>query len=209
MNQFQNAPTIRYSEFLESLRSNIEQAPSKLSLHQVISFFGPKSHALLTLFFVLPFLQPIPIPGLSTVLGTCAAIVGFDLLIDRAPWLPARLGRVHVEKRFLLRVTTALERLLRKVEHLARPRGEALIERASVRRLNGALLMWHALLLALPLPIPLSNFIPASCLALIALGSLEDDFAMLLLGYVSAVVNLAFFVGLVAAPYAVGHLLRG
>jgi hypothetical protein len=203
MNQFQIDPTFRFSRHLKALRLDIQDAPAKQSLRQVISFFGPKGHCLLTLFFVLPFLQPIPIPGLSTVLGICICFFGVSLLLNRPPWLPDRLARIHVEKKFLLRVTGALESLLKKVEHVVRPRSQSTFAKPRVRAFHGFLIAWHAFLLALPLPVPFSNMIPAVCLLLIALGELEEDFAVIALGYLMALLNTAFFTALVVAPFLI------
>lgn len=208
MNQFQNDTSFRFSKRVAELRVDIEHAPARLCLAEVVSFFGPKGHVLLTLFFVLPFLQPIPIPGLSCILGFCICFFGASLFLNRAPWLPGPIARIEVEKKFLLRVAGGLESLLKKVERLVHPRGQALFAKPKLRAFHGALLAWHAFLLALPLPVPLSNMIPAICLALIALGTLEEDFAVIVLGYVMAIINTAFFSALVAAPFLFRHAIH-
>lgn len=204
VNRFQNEPSHRFSMTLERIRTSIEDAPGRLRLSEVISFFGPKGHALLSLFFVLPFLQPIPIPGLSVVLGVCISFFGFFMFLGRPPWLPERVAKIEVEKKFLLRVTLALESLLKKIERVVRPRLSEVCERRGFQALHGFLIGWHALLLALPLPIPFSNMIPAVCLWLIALGSLEEDFAVILAGYGMAIVSTVFFAMLVVAPFVLG-----
>jgi hypothetical protein len=135
MNHFQIDPAHRYSATLERIRTSIENAgdgpQDRVKLSEVISFFGPKGHALLSVFFVLPFLQPIPIPGLSVVLGTCIALFGFFMCIGRPPWVPERVAKIEVEKKFLLRVTRALESLLKKVERISRPRYSEIFDRVA------------------------------------------------------------------------------
>jgi len=199
----QKAPAGHFSTTLRRLRSSIETAPDRISLREVVSLFGPKGHALLTLFFVLPFLQPIPIPGLSVILGLCICFFGSFMFLGRPPWLPEKVARIEVEKNFLLRVTGALESLLRRVERIVRPRRTEVFKKEKLRAFHGLLLAWHALLLSLPLPIPFSNMIPAVCLWLIALGVLEEDFVVVVAGYAMAVVNLVFFTGLVVAPFLI------
>lgn len=189
---------------LEAIRAMIGEGPGRLRLSEVISFFGPKGHALLSLFFVLPFLQPIPIPGLSVVLGACIVFFGFFMFLGRPPWVPDRVAKIEVEKKFLLRLAKALESLLKKVEHVVRPRLSDVFARRGFQAFHGFLIAWHAFLLALPLPIPFSNMIPAICLWLIALGSLEEDFLVIVAGYGMAVLNTIFFAMLVVAPFALG-----
>jgi hypothetical protein len=164
MNHFQIDPAHRYSATLERIRTSIENAgdgpQDRVKLSEVISFFGPKGHALLSVFFVLPFLQPIPIPGLSVVLGTCIALFGFFMCIGRPPWVPERVAKIEVEKKFLLRVTRALESLLKKVERISRPRYSEIFERRGFQATHGFLIAWHAMLLALPLPFRSRIFCP-------------------------------------------------
>lgn len=208
MNEVQTPPPLRFSAVLDELRTTIEAAPAKLSLREVISIFGPKGHVLLSLFFTLPFLQPVPIPGLSTALGFCIVMFGSLMFLNRPPWIPERVARMEVEKKFLLRVTAALESLLKKLEHVVRPRGQAYFSKRGVRAFHGLLLAFHAFLLALPLPIPVSNFIPAIVLLLISLGSLEEDLAVVFVGYLMVVVNAAFFGALVASPFLIKNFLN-
>lgn len=208
---FQTVSADRFSRELEAIRTKVvaggAQGSEKLSLREVISYFGPKGHLLLTLFFTLPFLQPIPIPGLSVVLGFCICFFGFDLFVNRSPYLPARIARIEVEKSFLLKLTSALESLLKKLEHVVRPRAPHLLTHPRLRSFHGFLIFVHAFLLALPLPVPFSNLVPALCLGAISLGSLEEDFAVVALGYVLALVNLAFFTALILVPFVLHRMV--
>ena len=211
LNPFQTLNTQKqhgFSKTLAAVRAKIEVSPEKLSLREVISYFGPKGHALLTLFFVLPFLQPIPIPGLSVVLGVCICFFGAFMFLNRAPWVPDRIARIRVEKKFLLRVLGALVSLLNRIETFVRPRHQTYFERRGISSFHGLLITWHAFLLALPLPIPFSNLLPGICIGLIAIGSLEEDIWVVVAGYAMALVNLAFFVALIVAPFVLGHAIH-
>lgn len=189
----------RFTETLRVIRRRASE--SGLTLQQLLEIFGPQGHGFLTLFLVLPFLQPIPLPGISTVIGLAIALVGFFMLLDRPPWLPHRFAKVVVESNTLLRVCGVLERLMRRLETLIKPRAKDLFDRSWFRRVNGFLLCFHALLLALPLPIPFTNFFPALVLLLISLGTLEEDAAVVGVGYVAVVVNAVVFSSLVILPW--------
>lgn len=207
MNEVQTTPPIRFSETLDHLWAEFDRAPAKLSLREVVLMFGPKGHVLLILFFVLPFLQPIPIPGLSTALGFLILMAGYFMFLNEPPWLPNFVAKLQVEKKFLLRITSTLESLLRKVERVVKPRGQPAFARPRVRAFNGLMLSFHAFLLALPLPVPISNFLPALVIALLALGCLEEDIYVLVVGYLVAVVNAAFFGFLLYSPFFIKELL--
>lgn len=189
----------RFSRVLTRIRTASESGD--LTVRELIALFGPRGHAFLTLFLVLPFLQPIPIPGVSSVLGTVMALAGFFMLRGRPPWVPERVARVRIEKHFLLKVGGALESFLRRMERIVRPRGAYLFQRPWFRILNGTLLCIHGLLLALPLPIPFSNFLPAIVLFLIALGSLEEDAIVIVAGYTATIATALFFAALALAPF--------
>jgi hypothetical protein len=189
----------RFSTVLTRIRSATETGDPTVG--ELVAMFGPRGHAFLTLFLVLPFLQPIPIPVVSTLFGLVMAMAGYFMMLDRAPWVPARFAKVHVEKHFLLRIVGALETLSTKLERIAKPRGVRVFARHEFRVLNGFLLLLNGLLLSLPLPIPFSNFLPALVLFLIALGSLEEDLAVICAGYTATLVTAAFFTALVVVPW--------
>lgn len=172
-----------------------------LTMRELIELFGPKGHVFLILFLIIPFLQPIPIPGISTALGISIALVGYFMLVERPPWLPKRVANVRFEKDSLLRVCRALERLVRKMERAIRPRGRKLFESLALRRAHAVIIIFHAVILSLPLPVPFSNFFPAIVLLLMAIALLEEDAFVVIGAYLAILVNAAFFASLVIVPY--------
>ncbi|MES2965113.1 MAG: exopolysaccharide biosynthesis protein [Bdellovibrionota bacterium] len=195
----------RFSTILTRIKAASETGD--ITLRELVALFGPRGHAFLTLFLVLPFMQPIPIPGVSTLLGLMMAMAGFFMMRGRPPWVPERFAHVRIEKHFLLRVGKALESLLVRLERVVRPRGIHMFSRPWFRMANGFLLLSHGLLLSLPLPIPFSNFLPAMVLFLIALGSLEEDVVVIAAGYTATVANAIFFALIALAPMYAAHRL--
>jgi hypothetical protein len=47
-----------------------------------------RGHALIALFFSLPFFLPIPVPGMSMILGPAILCIGILLGLNRPSWLP-------------------------------------------------------------------------------------------------------------------------
>jgi hypothetical protein len=60
-------------------------------------------------------------------------------------------------------------------------------------RISGACLAWDALLMSLPLPIPLTNLVPAYTILFLAIGLLEFDGLFILIGHGMTVATTIFF----------------
>lgn len=148
---------------------------------------------LVVVFVSLPFLQPIPLGGLSTIVGPFIALQGWQLARGRrALWLPAWIARRPLDERARTIMLSAAEKFFALVDRAARPR---LVELARSERVCGAGIALSGALLALPFPLPLSNMICAGPAALLALGLLEDDGAISLLGWLGLLVCLAYHYG--------------
>ncbi len=193
-----DAPGHRFSETLRSIEARAAAGP--VTLGELFALCGPQGHGFVAIFLVLPFLQPIPLPGLSNAIGVLLAIIGAFVALQRPPWIPKTLARMEVEPETVLRICRRLERLLGAIEHVVRPRAQWLFARRWFRVLNGTIWILHALVFSLPLPIPLTNTFPAVVILLLALGILEEDFGVIALGYVGGVANVLFFGGLLALP---------
>lgn len=195
----------RFSEILGEIRvssaSSSASAKNRFTLGDLIETVGPKGHVFLCVFLVLPFLQPIPLPGISTAFGLTIAVLGVFLVLGKDPWIPKRFAEIPLEPQLVVRICSTLESLVEKIESLIRPRGLIFIRNNWIKRFNGISLVFHALLLSLPLPIPFSNFLPAATVFLIALGILEEDLVVVACGYLLAFVTFVFFLSLILIPF--------
>lgn len=188
----------RFSETLRGIEQRAAEGP--VTLGELLALCGPKGHGFFALFLVLPFLQPIPLPGLSNVIGVLLAIIGLFVALRRPPWVPARVARVRLEPDVVVRICDRVERMMLAIERVVRPRAQWLFARRWFRVTNGVLWMVHALVFALPLPIPFTNTFPAVVILLLALGILEEDFGVIALAYAGVFANVLFFGGLLAIP---------
>jgi hypothetical protein len=188
----------RFSETLRGIEERAAAGP--ITFGELLAICGPQGHGFLALFLVLPFLQPIPLPGLSSAIGILLAILGVFVALRRPPWVPARVARVEVQPEHVLRICRSAERLLGAIEHVVKPRMQWLFGQRWFRLTNGFVWIVHALVFSLPLPIPFSNSLPAIVILLMALGILEEDFGVIVVAYVGAIANVVFFGGLIAIP---------
>jgi hypothetical protein len=86
-----------------------------------------------------------------------------------------------------------------------KPRILGLSGSVHVNRINGLLLLLGGFLLILPIPfIPLSNMIPGYGILFLAIGMLQRDGALILLGYLLNIGALLYF-----GAIAVGVILAG
>lgn len=197
----------RFSDTIARIEAHATLGP--LTIEELFAICGPRGQGFVAVFLILPFLQPIPLPGLSSAVGLVLALIGLFVALRRPPWIPRRLARVRVEAATVLRISKRLRRLLGALEHVVRPRAAWVFSHRWFRATNGLLWVAHAIVFSLPLPIPLSNTFPAVVVLLLALGTLEEDFALIALGYLGAVANVLFFGGLLALPalgwWAYGH----
>jgi len=188
----------RFTETLRGIERRAAEGP--VSIGELLTLCGPQGHGFLAIFLVLPFLQPIPLPGLSSAIGVLLMILGVFVALRRPPWLPRRLARVSVETDVVLRISTSLETLLGALEHVVKPRVQWLFAQRWFRLSNGVVWIIHAALFSLPLPIPFSNAFPAVVILLMALGILEEDLGVIVVAYLGGLVNLIYFSALVALP---------
>jgi len=166
-------------------------ADGEVTLREVIVVLRGRAYNLLMLLLALPFLLPIPVPGLSTVLGAVIAIIAARLTLGQKPWLPARLLDKKLPRKFFPTVIGGARRFLRFLELMLRPR---LLWLTSPRfvQLHSFIIFLAAVVLLLPLP-PGTNFPPALCIVLMAVGLLERDGFFILGGYVAGILNGVFF----------------
>lgn len=190
------------SHFEEALEKvSLASKENALSILQIFDLMGEKGHLVLILFFSVPFLQPVPLMGLSTPLGLSVVIVSYFLLIERPPWLPKRFSELKVSKNILIKTVETILKIWTRLETVLKPRWSGLHDLKFCRFINFVVIASSAIFLALPLPIPFSNTIPTVPLVLNAIGQLEEDGAVIVVSYLLYLVSLTFFVGLGAGIF--------
>lgn len=189
------SPRPKFSQELQELARQFADRPARLS--ELLAATQGRGFDLLLLVIALPFLTPIPLPGLSTPFGIVVLLIGARLALGRRPWLPEQLLRWQLPPRFITKLLAAGSRAVRWLEVLLRPRLDFLHEQWIYRRVAGTLIMLSGLLLLLPLPIPLTNSFPALTVVLLAAGAMERDGVFFLGGCAAFTATLAYF-GLLA-----------
>jgi hypothetical protein len=172
-------------------------AEEALTVNGLIDRTHGRGLYLVVILFALLFIVPISIPGVSTVLGLAVAILSFRLALGLAPRLPRFFGDRPLPAGVRQKILSGGAKFLRFIEKLVRPRRTRWLGTPAARVVNGLVLGFLGCLLALPFPPlpPLTNSLPSYAIILIAASAMEEDGALIWVGYtvaLGAVVYLTF-----------------
>ncbi len=153
-----------------------------ITFQKLIDVLGDRGHAVLILLIASPFLI-IPIPGLSTAIGGVLIILSVGLMLGMNPWLPGFVARRQISQGALSKLVHGADRVLGRVEKWFHPRMDWMLQ-GPMHVLIGFSLFMACVALALPIPIPGNNIPPAVVIVTLALGLLERDGVMIVVGHV-------------------------
>lgn len=190
-NHYQNS----FSEVLYQLAQTMP--PGGLTLRQLIHCLRDRGMLVMCMVLTVPFLLPVSIPGSSTPFGLAIVLIGLGVITGRPPWLPGRFVDRTIPADSMLMVLEKGAALFARIERWTKPRLPVLTGGKTMRLVNGLLLIFSAVLLMAPLPLPFSNTLPAYGVLFIAAGSLERDGYLLVLGYLMISLSVLYF-GLLA-----------
>lgn len=165
------------------------------SLNALLSQTEGRGIYLVMILVSLPSIVPIPLPGLSFIIGAVTAWLGIRLAMDLPPRLPRFLGERSLPTATWNRILEASCRFLRFVEKLAKPRGRAWITMRPAKIGNALILVYLGLLLIVPFPpfILFTNSLPSYAVILVAASMMEEDGLLIWFGYAATVVATAYF----------------
>jgi len=160
-----------------------------LTLEALAEHFQTQGHALFILFLCVPFMTPIPIPGLSIIFGMLIIIAALRLHLNLSPWIPKRWRKKKLSTTLIAKISNIGVKALKKIEIVTRPRFHLFRNQAAFKLFNTLVFVILGLILSLPLP-PGTNFPPALGIILLAIGLLEEDGIVIFLSYLVFAFNL-------------------
>lgn len=169
------------SERLIKALDEVKHLP-EITLGSIVDKVGDEALLIVCLISILPFMQPIPIPGVSTLLGFVAFLQGLSLVALGRPLLTKQMRDIRLTNdrmMMLHRAAVKFDKFTSKISLYKHP----MISSRGPRIVSGVMIMFAAAFLSLPLPIPFSNFIPALCIFFIVAGLLECDLMLVLTGH--------------------------
>lgn len=153
----------------------------RITLGKIVEHVEGEALLILCLVSILPFLQPIPIPGLSSVLGVIVLLQGLGLMFWSKPLLTKKMKELNIShERFELiyKAAQKFEAITSKISAFKHPMTNTRVSHI----ICGFAIVLSAAFLSLPLPIPFSNLVPALSIFMICVGLLEEDLVLILIG---------------------------
>lgn len=181
--------------FIGDLRAlERETADEQIIVGDVEHILAGRGFATLILILALPFVQPIPVPGLSVPFGLAIIALGLRLALGSKAGLPGFVRRRAIDPSLMRKMIAAARAVFARVERLFRRRLLGLLI-PPFRNLAGLSIMASGLAMSLPLPpvVLFSNSLPSIATILICLGIIERDGLFVLLGHALAVATWIYF----------------
>lgn len=156
-----------------------------VTLNHLLERTEGRGFYLVVILLSLPFILPVSIPGVSTVLGLSVALLSFKLAFGALPRLPKFMGNRKLSPEFQTKILRGSVKLVRIVEKLVKPRRTPWMSTRPARFANATLMTFMGLLLAMPFPPlpPLTNALPSYCIILLAASMMEEDGVTIWFGY--------------------------
>ena len=148
-----------------------DESRDRVSIGDLMIAMQGRAIAALLLIFAFPNILPT-VPGASGILGLPLVYLTSQMMLGRMPWLPAFIANRSWHGTDFAAMAGRIGPLLERAEKLLRPRLPQLVSPSTQRALGGLALV---LAIAILLPIPFGNMLPAVAICMIALGVLEHD----------------------------------
>ncbi len=197
---------MKLSQILSQLL--VEYTDRPLPLAVVLKQLGNSGFGTISGMLTIPMLipLPIPLPGFSALVGIGIILVGCQLALGyEKPYLPQRIARIELSPAASQKLLKNINRLLQPLERMSRNRFSKFSNSWWGCRISGGCLAWDALLMSLPLPIPLTNLAPAYTILFLAIGLLELDGLFILIGYGMTVATTIFFASIAGTIWQLAY----
>jgi hypothetical protein len=174
------APSTEVLTTSQRLGRLVADAPAEaIPLGWILAELHERAFGLILLVLALPCCIPF-LYGLPQVVALPLLFVSAQLMVGRRrPWLPDRLGARTVSRDALDRLGCRAGPLLRRIEAVSRPRLVALTRRPLDHVVGLGLVLFSASIL---LPLPATNTVPGIAVVVVAMGLLQRDGVLILLG---------------------------
>jgi hypothetical protein len=166
-----------------------QQKKERVYLRDLVDNMGDRAFASVLFIFALPEALPLPVAGVSAILGIPLMMFSAQLLLGFSkPWIPSWIANRSLKRKDFEKLIKKFLLTLEKFENVIRPRWK-FVTKPLAQRILGLLLLILAIIIALP--IPFGNMLPAIVIVIISLGLIEQDGLVIVLGALGACIILA------------------
>jgi len=182
----------RTSQILRDILANNPDVED-FTVEKIVNSIGESSFGTSLMFFAIPEVVPIPVPGLAAIVVIPTAIISGQMAVGHKQIrLPKFILKKTVPRRALAAAVRAILPLLEKAEKVSKPRWRWATTPLA-RRLLGVFIFILALSIAFPMPG--FNMPQAISTFIIALGLVEDDGILVAAGVIAGLASLALLGG--------------
>jgi hypothetical protein len=176
----------RLSQILPRLADGTAE---RLTVADLLERMQGRAHTALLVLFALPNALP-SIPGTSAVTGVPLLYLSLQLALGRKAGLPGIITKRSFSRPALQRILTQATPWLKRADKFMHPRLQRLTSPLA-ERLVGLLMVFLAL--AVLLPIPFGNLLPAIAIICLCIGLMEEDGAWILAGIATTGIAILVF----------------
>jgi hypothetical protein len=174
----------------------------RVSLSQILDALGQRSFGILLLIVSVPAM--LPVPGLVSLFGIVLLLLGVQMLLGfTQPWLPREVRHRPLPKAQLLKMLRHLQTPLQVLQPYIHRRLPGLVRKHG-EKLAGLFIIVQAIFIIIPLPF--TNEAPALCIALLAVGFIQQDGALALLAHLLALLAMAAMLALYGSLILAGYM---
>ncbi len=172
------------------------------TIEKILGELGVTSFGTSLMFFAIPEVLPIPIPGISAIVVLPTGVLSAQMAAGkREIRLPRFILRRAVPRKALVTAIHAILPVLKKAEKITKPRWKWAASPVAQRALGVFIFL---LALAIAFPIPGFNMPQAIAVFMIGLGLVEKDGVVICAGVVTGIASLLLLGGVI---FGVGSLL--
>lgn len=189
------------SERLVQLGQDAES--DQVSLEWILKQLHERAFGLFLLILALPCCIPF-LYGIPQIVSLPLMFVSVQILLGRrVPWLPEKLAARTVSAEGLRSLSNRAGPWLRRIENLSRPRLSVLTNPPLDCIVGGALVLFSASILV---PLPGTNTVPGFAVVIVAMGLLQRDGILVILG---SVIGTSWIVSLIFAGATLASVIKG
>jgi hypothetical protein len=188
---YQETKTETTSKIVSKISSQIPV--DGINFKEFLELIGEQGGLISCLILVAPFLFPVSIPGSSLPFGLAIVLINIGIITKTHPLIPKRVMDYKISQNSMLTLLNGMKRVLSGLEKFIKPRFTSLTS-PMMDQVNNVIMIFCAFLLMLPLPVPLTDFLPAYSILFLTLGSIESDGYLVLAGYTLAIVTTVYFI---------------
>lgn len=170
---------------------------NSIKVETILDTLSGKGQAMLLIICALPFSQPLQIPGTAIPFGIILAFIGLRIAFGKRAWLPRTLLDKEVTYPTLEKTVTLALKANSKLQYFSKKRLPIFVETPNIYILHGIVIFILAIILTIPIPIPLTNLLAAIPIVFFGLGILEDDGLMIVIAYIFTLICLSAFFALI------------